>query len=287
MSYATSSFRRAVRMSRSTGRAALGVASLLACSPTVFADVGETFRENEYSFVFGDASFADAATHIRVTYGISDAAPGETRPFGFTTPTTAQNPTVTVSDGLVISNLVIAVPSITMDVTTPSGAGGTRRYEFDVPALGTGPNCFVEEFDGHPTLRWTSNAGGGLTGIPYQYTFSIPGDWSASGTQPGQHELLNVNPAWTIDQDFVYDARLDVTRLVIHQDPYVGAPALSLRIHGWPVTTNPADLNGDGHVDGADLAVLLGNWGTAGAGDIDGDGVVSGADLAILLGAWN
>lgn len=47
------------------------------------------------------------------------------------------------------------------------------------------------------------------------------------------------------------------------------------------------DLNGDGHVDGADLATMLGAWGTAGAAaDLNSDGVVDGADLAILLGAW-
>jgi murein tripeptide amidase MpaA len=50
------------------------------------------------------------------------------------------------------------------------------------------------------------------------------------------------------------------------------------------------DLDGDGDVDAADLAVLLGAWGpTGGAGsaaDLDGDGDVDAADLAILLGAW-
>jgi len=42
--------------------------------------------------------------------------------------------------------------------------------------------------------------------------------------------------------------------------------------------------------NGADLAALLGRWGTNGQGffdcDINGDGMVNGADLAILLGAW-
>ncbi len=47
------------------------------------------------------------------------------------------------------------------------------------------------------------------------------------------------------------------------------------------------DLDGDGDVDGADLAVLLGAWGTADrAADLNADGSVNGADLAILLGAW-
>jgi hypothetical protein len=50
--------------------------------------------------------------------------------------------------------------------------------------------------------------------------------------------------------------------------------------------SNPADINGDGAVNGADLAMLLGNWGGSGAGDLDGNGFVNGADLATLLGNW-
>lgn len=47
----------------------------------------------------------------------------------------------------------------------------------------------------------------------------------------------------------------------------------------------PEDLNGDGVVDGADLGLMLGAWGTA-AGDVNGDGITNGADLGLLLGAW-
>jgi hypothetical protein len=45
------------------------------------------------------------------------------------------------------------------------------------------------------------------------------------------------------------------------------------------------DLDADGHVDAADLAILLGAWGTP-AADLSGDGTTGGPDLAILLGAW-
>jgi hypothetical protein len=49
----------------------------------------------------------------------------------------------------------------------------------------------------------------------------------------------------------------------------------------------PADLNGDGVVDGNDLGILLGAWGTAGGpADLNGDGVVDGNDLGRLLGDW-
>lgn len=50
---------------------------------------------------------------------------------------------------------------------------------------------------------------------------------------------------------------------------------------------NPADLNGDGLVNGADLATLLSQWGQLGSADLTGDGVVNGADLAALLAAWH
>ena len=48
---------------------------------------------------------------------------------------------------------------------------------------------------------------------------------------------------------------------------------------------NPADLNGDGLVDAADLGLLIAAWGTAKA-DLNGDGTTNSADIGILLVAW-
>lgn len=50
-----------------------------------------------------------------------------------------------------------------------------------------------------------------------------------------------------------------------------------------------ADFDGNGFVDGTDLAALLGAWGDAPPGeaaDLDGNGEVDGADITILLGQW-
>jgi hypothetical protein len=48
-----------------------------------------------------------------------------------------------------------------------------------------------------------------------------------------------------------------------------------------------ADLSGDGTVDAADLAILLGAWGGgAGLADLDADGVIGGGDLSLLLSDW-
>jgi len=57
------------------------------------------------------------------------------------------------------------------------------------------------------------------------------------------------------------------------------------------------DLNGDGLVDGADLGILLANWGACAdcgdcidcgdcVADLDGDCMVDGSDLGILLANW-
>ncbi len=58
---------------------------------------------------------------------------------------------------------------------------------------------------------------------------------------------------------------------------------------GCPTST---DINGDGVVNGADLAILLGAWGACPAtgccsADLDESGTVDAADLALLLGAWS
>ncbi len=54
-----------------------------------------------------------------------------------------------------------------------------------------------------------------------------------------------------------------------------------------PPVGNPADINSDGAVNGADLALLLGAWGqTGGSADVNDNGIVDAADLAALLAQW-
>ena len=53
-------------------------------------------------------------------------------------------------------------------------------------------------------------------------------------------------------------------------------------------TVSSADFNGDWKVDGADMSILLGSWGSDNMRhDLNGDGVINGGDLSILLGEWN
>jgi len=52
-------------------------------------------------------------------------------------------------------------------------------------------------------------------------------------------------------------------------------------------STCPADVNGDGQVNSADLTIVLAAWGSADASaDINADGSVNGVDLSAVLGGW-
>ena len=68
-----------------------------------------------------------------------------------------------------------------------------------------------------------------------------------------------------------------------------GAFPVGNRSHGKGCVRDRRMTRGDGVVDGADLALLLGSWGAAGGNgpaDLNADGVVDGADIAVLLGSW-
>lgn len=56
-------------------------------------------------------------------------------------------------------------------------------------------------------------------------------------------------------------------------------------------SSTPGDVNGDGVVNGIDLAAVLGAWGNcppkgACPADVTGDGTVDGVDLSVVLGNW-
>ena len=53
-------------------------------------------------------------------------------------------------------------------------------------------------------------------------------------------------------------------------------------------TSDPADFNRDGVVNGQDLALVLAHWGSSNPDvDLNLDGIVNGADLTLLLSAWS
>ncbi len=126
------------------------------------------------------------------------------------------------------------------------------------------------------TVSWTRDSGTTVTiALP---TFPPQTIWS----DQGQAQTASVDPTnWS----FGFAARNGG----IDQDLLIGDLVIDVTVE-CPPETDPADLNGDGEVNGADLGLLLGAWGPCAddpcTGDINGDGRVDGGDLGLLLGSW-
>jgi probable HAF family extracellular repeat protein len=143
----------------------------------------------------------------------------------------------------------------------PGTVGNASSAAYDINADG----LIVGHFDAGPTLP------------------GYPVVWD----DDGMHDLRELIPA---DSDWILSAALainDAGQIVGY-----GRPSF-FEERGFlltPVPPTTPDINGDGAVNGFDLALLLGQWGPCPTqpctGDLDGDGMVNGKDLAILLAAW-
>jgi len=93
------------------------------------------------------------------------------------------------------------------------------------------------------------------------------------------------NFGWLIqgNESDLFTARKFASR---EHDPELFRPELTIE-YSIPQSC-PQDLDNDGTVGAADLAILLGNWGACAGcpADFDADGFVNAADLAVLLGNW-
>jgi hypothetical protein len=126
--------------------------------------------------------------------------------------------------------------------------------------------------------------------MQYQSLSGLPAGVSLTGTPGG---LIGSTPdqlEFEIDPDILgVGAYLFELTVELIDEDLPGAIShqidLDLRVIVEDGEGIPGDLNNDGFVDGADLAMLLGAWNTA-KYDLDGDGIVTGSDLAVILGNW-
>ncbi len=97
-------------------------------------------------------------------------------------------------------------------------------------------------------------------------------------------QLQLSNGTLQIDTTYYWQVRANNTF-----GPTFGAPFVSTFNTNTtpPPPECPGDANGDGSTNGADLSVLLANFGLAvtpnTSGDVNGDGLVNGSDLSVLL----
>jgi len=162
---------------------------------------------------------------------------------------------------------------------------------------------------------------GNLQDVTVEYS-NIQGGWNGAGsnnldvdpqfagTQPHPYQLTDGSPCVDAGENGfvpndVYqvagegaDPEEPISIDLIGNDRFVdwtGTPVPVVDMGAYELVCEvgdcEGDLNDDGVVDGADLLIMLQNWGVCAdpgncPGDLNADGVVDGADLLILLSNW-
>jgi len=118
-----------------------------------------------------------------------------------------------------------------------------------------------------------------------------PGPFSLVGATEGEIGAVAGSVSFRFDPAGLAPGNYERTATVTTRDESIPGAAstpvtvlLAATVTGAPPV--PADLNGDGTVDGNDLGILLAAWGGRGPADLNGDGTVDGNDLGMLLAAW-
>lgn len=168
---------------------------------------------------------------------------------------------------------------------------GAARIAFNVPQIYAMPN--QQRVWAHPNTNLEAVIRVTLSGDagPMRVTGATGSDASASIVFTIYRNDF-AHPIWTGGVGATIDVSLSFTpgeQLLLVTN--AGASA----VEDWAWWGNvkffpdrPIELTGDGHVNAADLAILLGAWGACNdcTADLNCDGIVDAADLSLLLGAW-
>jgi hypothetical protein len=161
---------------------------------------------------------------------------------------------------------------------------GARSFSVPVPAGVTVTGAGFKDIDYHsgdpfdPTDWAISTSGGAVT-------------WTGGNfaTNPNGNALRFAtlyNFWFTADRPPVdANGTLGLFRAGAAGDP--SSMSVSVLGPSAPPVVIVGDLNGDGVVNGADVGLLLANWGNPGTGDLNNSGTVDGADLGIQLSNWS
>ena len=132
--------------------------------------------------------------------------------------------------------------TISATITMDTGSMGSTLLQRSL----VGETPPVTTWMGYYTIEALWSGWGGVTNGPFTVEATIPGDWSGAGPGYMNHDLLNINPLWTIDQDFLYDLGNNTTNFLAHIDNYIpylpnqyGPGAMDaylyVRLYGAPV----------------------------------------------------
>jgi hypothetical protein len=169
--------------------------------------------------------------------------------------------------------------------------GGTAGFGNAVPIAPTGASSGLDlslvDIDGDGDRDLVSvqrTAGSDTAAVSIRIDTAGPGGALTLGTEtdlgadtPILCDRGNLDGTGGEDLYLVDDSGTSLLGATATARPYLGADT---------APACPADLTGDGSVDGQDLGLLLSSWNGDGAADLNGDGSVDGVDLGLMLSAW-
>jgi hypothetical protein len=153
---------------------------------------------------FGNPNnFSGAQSHVSEVRTLTAAAAGDniTNNYLFIGPAT--NVTVTGDSHIQVTNVIVSPTSVSSRETSIDGQTGTYTIAHDL-AANTGAGLTTTINGSKYILEYASNKGTQISLQLNSLSFVIPGDWSVAGSNTGNHQLLSINPLWTIDQNFVF-----------------------------------------------------------------------------------
>jgi hypothetical protein len=173
---------------------------------------------------------------------------------------------------------------------------GALRLGLNAPA----GKATVDRFEQRASGTWFVDIGGHAPGIEHDFITVSDGDALLDGTllvavvdsgsglfEPQLGDAFEILAApGTVSGAFDNQPVSFVPGTVYLWDVNVSASSVELSLGA--IVPCPADLSGDGIVDGADLGLLLAAWGACAGcvADINQDGAVDGSDLGLLLASW-
>jgi hypothetical protein len=221
----------------------------------------------------------------------------------------------------------LVLPAVRIDAVEASLAAHTRNGEL-TSIESSAENDFVFQLAGADPTRWTlawpgatqitgpwigaSYSGGTwgwLDGAPWGFTNWAPSEpnylfeetavlFMGGASGPPTNRWNNLRPdylnwgyiiEWSADCNS--DGIVDYGQILFGELEDTNSNGVPDCCDAGTSCDCPADIDGNGDINGIDLAIILDKWGTNGGkdypnADIDGDGTIAGADLAQVLGNW-
>lgn len=154
-------------------------------------------------------------------------------------------------NGLAPGSSISVIPGSGMNVTNLQPASASGVVFYTVSITGTTDLTITQSWITTRTINsgitsagqyyidfFGRNSGFLRAGGIFDYSISIPGDWSSSGASSGQVQFLGINSDFSVAKNFVFDATTGRTTLeAINSDynPTAVGPDIHFVLYGQPV----------------------------------------------------